>query len=147
MERIKIYLAGPIDNCSIQEQTIWRHVVKQVYPHYHYLDPMSYEAEYFRGKKTINEIIELEKNDISDCDVLLVYPSKPSSGTAMEVMWAHTRNEIRKSYRKLISIITVIEKDQYLSPWIKFHSTKVFNDFHDAMRWIEDNHGQQSQTM
>ena len=83
---LKIYLAGPVDNCNPSEQTVWRRMVQSVYHQYKYMDPMAYEVDFMRGKKSMNEIIQLEKQDIYNCDVLLAYPWSPSSGTAMEIM-------------------------------------------------------------
>jgi nucleoside 2-deoxyribosyltransferase len=135
---IKIYLAGPVDNCSEKEQTMWRHVVKQTKSEYTFLDPMHYEVDVVRGKRTINKVIELEKGDIIDCDVLLAYPWKSSSGTAMEIMYAYMLNKDFRRNNK-IHIVVVSDKASYLSPWISHHSTIVVPDFHEAFQWIEKN--------
>ena len=135
---MKIYLAGPVDNCSSQEQTMWRHSVKQANPKYQYMDPMAYEVDFLRGKKSMDEIIQLEKQDIYNCDVLLAYPWSPSSGTAMEIMYAYMLNtDVRRNDK--IKILAVCEKNKYLSPWISRHATAVFFDFFKAFEWIENN--------
>jgi nucleoside 2-deoxyribosyltransferase len=133
---VKIYLAGPVDNCNKSEQTVWRHMVKQVYPHFIHMDPMEYEMDYVRGKKNMGEVIEAEKHDIYNCDVLLAYPWKSSSGTAMEIMYAYMLNmDLRRNNK--IKVVIVIEKDKYLSPWIQHHADVVVKDFHGAFEWIE----------
>jgi len=134
--KIKIYLAGPVDNCTEKEQTIWRHVTKQAKPEYEYLDLMHYEVDVVRGKKTFAELIELEKNDIYNCDVLLAW--KPGSGTAMEIMYAYMLNMDQRRNNK-INIVVVGEKNKYLSPWINHHATVVVSDFHEAFQWIDKN--------
>ena len=53
---LKIYLAGPVDNCSSSEQMVWRRMVQSVYHQYKYMDPMAYEVDVMRGKKSMNEI-------------------------------------------------------------------------------------------
>lgn len=57
--KIKIYLAGPVDNCTEKEQTIWRHVTKQTKPEYEYLDLMHYEVDVVCGeeKQAFYEVI------------------------------------------------------------------------------------------
>lgn len=135
---LKIYLAGPVDNCSEKEKTMWRNIVKQTKPEYTFLDPMHYEVDVILGKKNINEVIELEKGDIFDSDVLLAYPWKPGSGTAMEIMWAWMLNRNERRNNK-INIVVVSEINTYLSPWIKYHSTIVVPTFYEAFEWIENN--------
>ena len=135
---LKIYLAGPVDNCNPSEQTVWRRMVQSVYHQYKYMDPMAYEVDFMRGKKSMNEIIQLEKQDIYNCDVLLAYPWSPSSGTAMEIMYAYMLNtDVRRNDK--IKILAVCEKNKYLSPWISHHATAVFFDFYKAFEWIENN--------
>ena len=135
---LKIYLAGPVDNCSSSEQMVWRRMVQSVYHQYKYMDPMAYEVDVMRGKKSMNEIIQLEKQDIYNCDVLLAYPWNPSSGTAMEIMYAYMLNtDVRRNDK--IKIVVVIEKNKYLSPWISHHATVVVDDFYKAFEWIENN--------
>ena len=108
---LKIYLAGPVDNCSSSEQIVWRRMVQSVYHQYKYMDPMAYEVDVMRGKKSMNEIIQLEKQDIYNCDVLLAYPWSPSSGTAMEIMYAYMLStDVHRNDK--IKIVVVIEKNK-----------------------------------
>jgi len=136
---MKIYLSGPIDNCTHSEKTMWRHMIKQIHPNYEYVDPLHYEVDVLRGKKTFSQLIALEKRDIESVDVLLAYPWKPGSGTAMEIMYAYMFNQCYRMDSNQIKIISVIEKDKYLSPWIRHHSHVVVDDFHGAFQWIENN--------
>ena len=88
---------------------------------------------------TIHEIIELEKRDIETCDVLLSYLWKPSIGTPMEIMYAYMYNQCYRMGSKKIKIISVLEKNKFISPWIEHHSDIVLSDFHLAFDWIQKN--------
>lgn len=130
---MKIYLCGPIDKCSSDEMRKWRNFLKEKYPHHHYYDPMDLEENFDvdEPSHTITGVtIEKEKEQIRDSDVILCYPWKPSSGSAMEVMYANT-------LAPKPQIVLVSQPPDYLSPWLKYHSDHVANSFTHAMEWID----------
>lgn len=127
--KISIYLSGPIDNCDDEDIRSWRIQCKQCYPQYIFGDPLSHEVDYLRGKLTMDQVIDQEKEDILHSDYVLCYPWKASSGTAMEVMFAYMNN---------IPVLTISKKGQYLSEWIRHHSTKVFDNPQEAFTYISE---------
>ena len=118
----KIYLSGPIDNCSPEQAVGWRNQLKEDYKQYEFLDPI--DVENYLSNPTA--AIEQEKFHILESDVFLCYPWKPSTGTPMEAMFAYVNDKI---------VVTVSE-GTYLSEWIKYHSNYVALSFPNAMNWI-----------
>lgn len=126
---MKIYLAGPINGCSDIECTNWREYVKKELNYYTLIDPMRRD---YRGKElsSANEIVVLDKIDVANCDVFLANCPKPSVGTSMELFYAHSLGKI---------IITVVPPNETPSPWLIYHSTKIFTSLKEAVSWIDDN--------
>ena len=128
-----IYLCGPINGCSDDEATTWRERVKA------YLrtggrawtrDPMDRD---YRGHEAAayREIVELDKRDVRESDAVLVNYSKPSIGTAMEILYAW---EIGKP---VVLWVDLADADLApLSPWLRYHSTTIVYTFEDAMRAV-----------
>lgn len=113
MKNIKVYLCGPINGCTDTEAKNWREAVKEHFPAS--VDPMKRD---YRGKELTNyrEIVDLDKRDIRNCDIILVNYDKPSVGTSMEVFYAWTLG---------IPVVVWAAKDAKLSPWLIYHSTTI----------------------
>jgi nucleoside 2-deoxyribosyltransferase len=112
----KIYLAGPMLNCSVVEIASWRDLVKkQLEGLYEFLDPFEFEADETK-KENWPALVEgdLEKG-VRACDILFAHCWKASPGTAMEICYAFIEN-------KLVYTINSIQ-----SPWIEYHSSRTFN--------------------
>lgn len=121
---LTIYLSGPMDGCTDLQRVGWRRLLKGSHPGVHWLDPTT------RDPKPVGPaaIVEADKNDIDRSDVVIVNPWKPTSGTAMEVLYAWERD---------IPVWTIDPYPDYLSPWIVHHSDRVFSslsDVSDAIR-------------
>lgn len=123
-----IYLCGPINGCTDEECTDWREFVKTKWDG-PTLDPMRRD---YRGKEhdSINEIVELDKVDVMNADVILVNYDKPSVGTSMEVLYAFERG-------KLVVVVSKWGR-QGLSPWLLYHSHVVATSFEQAIMWIKE---------
>lgn len=121
---MRVYLCGPINGCSDDEATTWRQWFKQFGLNVNYIDPMRRD---YRGKEQQNyrEIVELDKQDIRDCDAVLVMFSKPSVGTSMEVFFAWTLE---------IPVIVINESGEDVSPWLRYHATVIVPTKQDACR-------------
>ena len=121
---MRVYLCGPINGRSDDECKTWREQAKALLPFT--LDPMRRD---YRGREAeaVKEIIEMDKIDIAQSDALLVYFDQPSIGTAMEVLWAFERG-------KLIAVVNARSKP--LSPWLIYHSHRVFTDISTACNWL-----------
>jgi len=122
---MKIYLCGPINGCTDEQASGWRERIKKLYSTA--IDPMKRdyrggEAEYYR------EIVDLDKRDVRQADVILVNYDKPSVGTSMEVFYAWTLGK---------PIIVWCRPDAVISPWLRYHSTRIVYSLDGAISAIE----------
>jgi hypothetical protein len=117
---MKIYLCGPIGGCTDEECKNWRDMVTE--HGYDTIDPMRRD---YRGRKGdfSKEIVEGDKIDIFQSDVLLVNYNRPSVGTSMEILFAWEQNK---------TIILVSPPGIVLSPWLKYHSHYIVDSFPKA---------------
>lgn len=118
-----VYLCGPINQCTNEEAWDWRQQV--AYRFDNTLDPMRRD---YRGKEHNNyrEIVDLDKIDVKNSDIILAYCPKPSVGTSMEIFMAWQLNKI-----------VVVVAPEPVNPWLRYHSTKVCETLDDAIEWIE----------
>lgn len=124
---MKVYLAGPIQGCTDEQCKAWREHVKTLLPDT--LDPMSRD---YRGieLESFVEIVEGDKADIDESDVVLVNFPSPSAGTCMEMIYAWERHK---------KVVVVIPQGAKLSPWVKYHSHFITNSFENAVDYINQN--------
>lgn len=121
----KIYLCGPINGCTDEECKDWRELVKTKWPDT--IDPMRRD---YRGKEheSVKQIVELDKIDIMNCDVVLVNYDKPSVGTSMEILYAFERGKF---------VVIVADYSTRISPWLQYHSHAIVGSFAAAIYFIE----------
>ena len=111
-----IYLAGPIFGCEDAYCKIWRAEAKRLLePHMCVVDPMDRDYRNVEDMH-VNEIVTLDKADIRKCEWLLAYHTRPSVGTAMEVLFAWERD---------IRTVVVNASSFPCSPWLKYHANEV----------------------
>lgn len=122
---MKVYLCGPINGCTDEEAKDWREAAKKRLPDT--LDPMVRD---YRGKEaeSYREIVDLDKRDVEMSDLILVNYDKPSVGTSMEVFFAWTKGK---------PVVVVCRPETVISPWLRYHSTKIVHSFDEAFSWIE----------
>lgn len=122
---MKVYLCGPINGCTDEECKDWREAAKARLPDT--LDPMRRD---YRGREDecFVDIVEGDKIDIGQCDLLLVNYDRPSVGTSMEIYHAWLADT---------PVIVVARPETVISPWLRYHSTKIVHSFDDAFAWIE----------
>lgn len=127
MQHKTIYLCGPINGCTDEECRDWREFVKGLWGGLT-LDPMRRD---YRGKEddSVKEIVELDKIDVTNCDVVLVNYDKPSVGTSMEILYAFERGKM---------VVVVASKEARISPWMRYHSHAILNSFEDAVAHISE---------
>lgn len=116
------YLCGPINGCTDEECKDWRAAFTALWGGT-VLDPMRRD---YRGKEDAawREIVELDKIDVSNADVIVVSYDKPSVGTSMEVLYAWERGK---------PVIIVAAKDARISPWLRYHSHRIVHSYVDAV--------------
>lgn len=127
----RIYLAGPIANCSDADARDWRHNAASWLFQFGAkgVDPMRRDYREEDVSKTFREIVDLDKRDIMNADCVLVYWSKISIGTAMEILYAW-------SLGIPVIVANAIPDQGVVSPWILYHSTNIVNTLDDALNWI-----------
>lgn len=129
MSNLRVYLAGPINDCTDEECKDWRERVKRELPDVDFLDPMRRDYRNLESMETAAEIVENDKADINNCEALLVYHDRPSVGTSMEILYAFERG---------IYVLTVGCTGKPLSPWILYHSSVIVNTLDEAIERLKD---------
>lgn len=127
---MKIYLCGGIKDLNVEDQTVWRDKAVEELDEFKIFNPM---RRNFRNCEfqSQNEIVSLDKKDIIDCDILLVNATKPSWGTAMEIMFGFDRHKIIVAFTGK----TYTE----VSPWVAFHATRICETLEEAIAYIKKN--------
>jgi len=126
-KNVTVYLAGPINGRSDADCMDWR---REAFRRLECgtFDPMVRD---YRGRELepgiAAEIVELDKKDIDNCDLLLVYFDKPSVGTSMEVFYAWERRK---------EVVVVNASGKALSPWMIYHSTYQVDSLDQAIDLI-----------
>lgn len=122
---MKVYLAGPINKCADAQCKGWREEFKGLVKgivDLQILDPMRRD---YRGKedKLVDQIVEGDKDDITESDTVVANVNKPSFGTAMEIIfaWENGKN------------IILITEDDKPSPWLVYHSDKIVKTLAEAV--------------
>jgi nucleoside 2-deoxyribosyltransferase len=130
MTTCRIYLAGPINGCTDGEAKDWRNWMKDVSrsniaapsAHVEFIDPMRRD---YRGVEAVRyrEVVDLDKRDILQADIVVVMYEKPSVGTSMEVLFAWEHNK---------AVVVIAKAGTLLSPWLLYHSTCVVESLEAA---------------
>jgi nucleoside 2-deoxyribosyltransferase len=117
-----VYLCGPIGGCTDDEAVNWRDVVKARIGAENCLDPMRRD---YRGREdeAVSEIVERDKEDIEDSDVVLANCWQPSPGTSMEILYAWEHG---------IPVYAILPPGARVSPWYRYHA-RVFHALEDAI--------------
>lgn len=119
-----VYLCGGINGLSDGECKDWREMAKYMLRGAT-IDPMRRDYRGMEGDN-VAAIVEGDLSDIDTVEVVLVNATRPSWGTAMEIVYAHLR-------RKTIICFT---GESVVSPWLRFHSTKIFVSLDEACQYI-----------
>jgi nucleoside 2-deoxyribosyltransferase len=125
-ERPIVYLCGGINGLSDADCRDWREVAKDALRHETFLDPMRRD---YRGREdqAVNEIVFGDIHDIQQSDVVLVNATRPSWGTAMEIVYAC-------GFRK--RIIAFVGAGARVSPWLRYHCTTIVETLDAAIEAI-----------
>jgi len=131
----KIYLAGPIDGCTLQETTQWRNAIHaELSMQFDILDPArkSFEDMVTDRMSCLSHagvVCEHDKSAIDNCDILLANCWKPSAGTSMEIMYAYERGR---------TVLSIVPKNAHLSPWVARHSQAIFLTTDEAINFLRN---------
>ena len=126
---MRVYLCGPMAGCTDEEAGEWRKAATEHLNSFgiNTLDPMDRDYRYTSygddPESVLPDLVEEDKIDIEMSDVVLVNYTKPSTGTAMEILLA---------WQKQKRVIVVNPFGLQLSPWIFYHAHKVYGSMHEA---------------
>ena len=123
---MKVYLCGGINGLSDMDCKDWREESKHTLSA-ECIDPMDRD---YRGveEMAVVPIVTGDLADIRACDALLVNASRPSWGTAMEIVYAH-------QFGKTIIAFTETPRP---SPWLLYHCTRVVGSLPEAVRILNE---------
>ena len=74
-------------------------------------------------------LVTKDKEALDQSSIVLVYPWKNSFGTSMEILYAYEREK---------KIITIWDRKDEPSPWIRVHCTKLVFNWKDAKQAIRE---------
>ena len=124
-----IYLCGPT-NYSDSENSDWREQVTSelIISEFSTIDPTRRDYRTCE-EDCVNEIVQLSKIDIENSDVVLAYCQKLSVANSMEIYYAWVIN---------VPVVCVVPYGSRISPWLRYHSTKIVRDINDAVEWVKE---------
>lgn len=129
MDTYTIYLAGPIAFCDDKECMTWREKTKRHYQGtgIRCLDPLRRD---YRGRELTDgdQLVNDDLEDIAKADALLVGHTRPSTGTAMEIVYA-------RQWGKLVVVVEV--SPDSVSPWTYYHADYVTSSWESAYRYLQ----------
>jgi nucleoside 2-deoxyribosyltransferase len=115
--QLALYLAGAINGMSDADCKTWRELVKLNWAG-QILDPMRRDYRHAHITKEVSaEIVNFDIADINEADALLVYYTKPSVGTSMEIFYASS------VLHKPVFLVNASGRN--LSPWLLHHTTGI----------------------
>lgn len=114
-------------DCTDEECRDWREYAKRNL-NCQSLDPMIRDYRE-RPMDGMIDMVENDKADIDVCDTILVNFVKPSVGTSMEVLYGWERGK---------HIVLVATHDIVVSPWLVYHSHRLFQTIEDAVKYINE---------
>lgn len=125
MDKIKIYLAGPMFECDHEEMHGWRDkLIKDYSAQVDFIDPTGHIMQ---DESDSDSIVEMDKEAIEGADFVLAHTWKSSAGTSMEIHYA---------FNEGIPVYVVSNKRE--SGWVQYHAKGAYDNFIDAMGDIFD---------
>jgi hypothetical protein len=129
----KVYLAGPIDNCTDEEVFGWRKVATKLLGKSNVIDPTRRDyREKVRNNKLTNEekleLVNLDLEDITEANAVLVNCWKAGWGTPMEIVHA---------WQRMKDIVCIVKGVP--SPWVEYHSDVIVKSVEEGVNWIKKN--------
>lgn len=120
----RVYLAGPMLDCSDEESSDWREEAKSKIEGV-CIDPCDrfFEVE----PDAENDVVKPDMEDIRSVDIVLANCWKYSPGTSMEVFYA-------ANIRKVV--ISIIPKGIVISHWIKTFSTVIVSTLEEGIERV-----------
>lgn len=120
------YLCGGINGLNDSECKDWRGVATEALGANNVLDPI---ARDYRGQEdsNVDAIVSGDLADIMRCDAVLVNATRPSWGTAMEIVYAYQRRKF----------IVAFVGEARVSPWLRFHCNVIASSIEESIATIQ----------
>jgi hypothetical protein len=129
------YLCGGINGLSDADCRDWREFAKSPLKT-ETLDPMRRD---YRGVEDVHfaEIVDGDLDDIAHSDFVLINATRPSWGTAMEIVYAFEQRKTR-----IVAWVGAFGT-QYggTSPWLRYHCHEIHESLEDAIASINAHAG------
>jgi nucleoside 2-deoxyribosyltransferase len=123
MTKHSLYLCGGINGLTDDECMNWRAFAKarSRAKGIMCVDPMRRD---YRGNEDDHsvEIVENDKLDIDRCQAVLVNATRPSWGTAMEVIYAYEHGKM----------VVAFTGESPVSPWLTYHTNQTVRSLESA---------------
>lgn len=125
---MKIYLGGGIHGLSDRDANEWRQRAKNLLGNMTILDPMRRD---YRGieDQNVAPFIKGDLREIAESDTLLVNATRPSWGTAMEIVYARILG---------LQIVAFVDPNTSVSPWLRYHCDKITASLEEAVALINE---------
>lgn len=126
-----VYLAGPIFGQSDFEAISWRDEAKQELTKMGYivLNPMDRDyREQEQEDDMVKAIVEGDKKDVVEADIVLANCPIASVGTSMELFFARSIGKF---------IVAIAPDPKKVSPWIRYHSHRIVGSLDEALCILE----------
>lgn len=121
---MKVYLAGPMAGCTDEEMMGWRKQATVILGQEMVLDPTVRD---YRGiwetPGQLKFLVEADKGEIDEADVVLAFCPKPSYGTVMEILYAWERGK---------AVVVILPPGALNSPWLRYHSHIILATVEEA---------------
>lgn len=125
---LTVYLAGPINGCTDEECKGWRAEARRLLePLCAVIDPMDFDCRGLEGEMA-NEIIRHDLEQLDKSDAVLANATKPSWGTAMEIVYSGLAGKPVFAF--------CCQPSDSTSPWLRGHCVMVYETVEQACHGI-----------
>lgn len=123
IQNLTTYLCGGINGLNDADAKNWREIAKEKLST-KTLDPMRRD---YRGKENdfVQDIVHGDLDDIADSQYILINATKPSWGTAMELVYAFTNPNVAR--------IVAFTEGATISPWLRYHCDAIYDTLNQAI--------------
>jgi nucleoside 2-deoxyribosyltransferase len=125
---MKVYLCGGIHGLSDQEANEWRQRAKALLGDVSILDPMRRDYRAVKDEN-IDSFVQGDLREIAESDTLLVNATRPSWGTAMEIVYARILGR---------RIVAFVGSPTSVSPWLRYHCDAITSSLEEAVARVID---------
>jgi nucleoside 2-deoxyribosyltransferase len=125
---MKVYLCGGIHGLTDEQANEWRQRAKALLGEVSILDPMRRDYRAVESEN-VDSFVQDDLREIAESDTLLVNATRPSWGTAMEIVYARILGR---------RIVAFTEPGTSVSPWLKYHCDAITSSLEEAVARIRE---------